>query len=348
LAAAVVRKARGRAAVVLRIARARADQEMRREGASAAERKVVATARSGADALLRREYAVADAALLLGERKSRRHGGALGQMRGKTDRSLSAERADADSLLARRDEFLGLVSHDLRNELTAVSLGVVRIINTAAEGDVDRVIFRVAANVHRVTLRMSRLVDDLVDLVSIDADRFIVIPERQDAARLVSEIVETFGPLAVEKDVSLAVSGRPGPTNGRFDRHRILQALANLVLNAIKFTPAGGHVDVGVAAARNRIHFSVSDTGPGIARDQLEAIFERYAQGAQNRHQGLGLGLYIARHIVEAHQGAIWAESAIGRGSTFHISLPITTDLPRPARRARRGRAHAELRMARA
>jgi signal transduction histidine kinase len=170
--------------------------------------------------------------------------------------------------------------------------------------------------------------------VSIDADRFIIVPERQDAARLVSDVVETFQPLAVEKDIALAVSGRPGPANGRFDRHRIHQALANLVLNAIKFTPAGGHIDVGVATARNRVRFRVSDTGRGIPTDRLEAIFERYTQGPGTQHQGLGLGLYIARHIVEAHQGTIWAESALGRGSTFHITLPITSRLPLRARRA--------------
>jgi signal transduction histidine kinase len=269
-------------------------------------------------------------------------------MRTETDQSLLVERADADLILARRDEFLGLVSHDLRNELSAIGLSIVQIIRNAPEGDRGRMIFRLATNVHRVTLRMGRLLGDLLDVVSIQAGQFTVIRERQDAARVVREIVETLHPLAAAKDISLRFATGDAPRNVSFDRQRILQAIENLVLNALKFTPAGGVITVGLTTEGNRLRFSVKDTGQGIAPDDLDAIFERYAQGAHAQQRGLGLGLYIARHIVEAHDGAIWAESSIGRGSTFFITLPMTDDARRLVRRARPRRSPSDLHPARA
>jgi signal transduction histidine kinase len=195
---------------------------------------------------------------------------------------------------------------------------------------------------------MSRLVGDILDIVSIEAGRFTVIPERQDGARVVDEIVETFEGLAVEKDITLESSRPRAPLpTVCFDRQRILQVLGNLVLNALKFTPAGGRITVGVAIEGNRVRFNVSDTGSGIAPDQLEAIFERYAQGPDAERLGLGLGLYIARHIIESHNGAIWAESSLGRGSTFCFELPMTADLCAPRRRVRQNRPRKAITAAR-
>jgi signal transduction histidine kinase len=325
-AAQVVRRARGRAAQVLRLARKRADQKAASQGTSAAARKLAAAARSRADATLRQEYAHADYSLAL-ERRARavRVEQSLERMRGETDRSLLVERADADTILSRTDEFLGLISHDLRNELTAIGFGIGKIMKDAPEDDAGRAILRAAKNVPRAGLRMGRLVGDILDIVSIEAGRFTVIPERQDGARVVEEIVETFQVLAVDGGIRLEHARPRGALpKVRFDRHRVLQVLGNLLLNALKFTPAGGRITVGAAIEGNRVRFSVSDTGRGIAPDQLEAIFERYAQGPGAEKRGLGLGLYIARHIIEAHGGTIWAKSSIGRGSTFCFSLPMT------------------------
>ena len=120
-------------------------------------------------------------------------------------------------------------------------------------------------------------------------------------------------------------------TIARFDYQRILQVLGNLLTNALRFTPQGGRISVQAERRQgeNRVGetwFSVSDTGPGIAANRLEAIFERYTQGPQADRKGLGLGLYIARRIVEAHGGRIWAESSRA-GSTFKFTLP---DHPNP------------------
>jgi len=109
----------------------------------------------------------------------------------------------------------------------------------------------------------------------------------------------------------------------QLDGGRILQVLANLVSNAIKFTPAGGRVSIRVVADRNDIQFSVSDTGIGIPDQALSAVFERFRQLSKDR-RGLGLGLHISKCIVEAHGGRMWAESVVGVGSTFHFVLPAS------------------------
>jgi signal transduction histidine kinase len=107
-----------------------------------------------------------------------------------------------------------------------------------------------------------------------------------------------------------------------FDADRVLQVLINLIANAIKFTPVGGQIRVVCEHVEDTMRVSVSDTGPGIAPEFLEAIFERYRQAAVADRRGLGLGLYIARKIIEAHHGKIWAQSELGKGTTMTFTLP--------------------------
>ena len=109
-----------------------------------------------------------------------------------------------------------------------------------------------------------------------------------------------------------------------FDHHRILQVLSNLVGNAIKFSEAGGIIELRMASNVDGLEFTVRDSGRGIAADDIEAIFERFSQAGQAGRRGLGLGLYIARCIVEAHAGRIWAVSELGKGSAFHFTIPTT------------------------
>src|SRR5262249_8123461 len=110
------------------------------------------------------------------------------------------------------------------------------------------------------------------------------------------------------------------------DRDRLFQVLTNLIDNAIKFTPEGGTVIVRSAACNNEVRFSVSDTGPGIPESDRDRIFEPYWQATATGHPGAGLGLAIAKQIVEQHGGKIWVESAVGRGSTFVFTIPASTN----------------------
>jgi signal transduction histidine kinase len=154
----------------------------------------------------------------------------------------------------------------------------------------------------------------------IEAGQFTVATAPEDIAALVSDAVETLVPQAEAKALRLTTQ-LPGELPAvACDRDRVLQVIANLVGNAIKFTP---HGDIRVAAVPtdDAVRLSVSDTGPGIPEAQLGRVFDRYWRGDDNHH-GSGLGLFIAKGIVEAHGGRIWVESAPGAGSAFHFTLP--------------------------
>jgi len=193
------------------------------------------------------------------------------------------------------------------------------------------VITREGQRIHRYAARMNRLVGDLLDVVSIEAGRLAVVPQHEDATELLRETVDAFQSAAAAKKISLRTEVKAGTLLARYDHERILQVLANLVGNAIKFTPEGGRLDLFAESTGDEIRFGVRDTGPGIPSDRLLVVFDRYWQRTQGLHGGLGLGLYIARCIVEAHRGRIWAESAPGDGSTFYFTLPAASSRAVPA-----------------
>jgi signal transduction histidine kinase len=264
----------------------------------------------------------------------------LAHERRDTDESLLLERANADELIARRDDFLGMVSHDLRNELGVSALCVSQIL-LGAPDDQDGRIFRLATTIQRSNLRMSRLIGDLLDVVSIEAGKVTLVAEDRDVRRTVDDIVESFAPIAAAKNIALTVRRVEPSMFARFDHQRIQQVIGNLLTNALRHTSEGGHVEVRAERKGDAVRFTVQDDGAGIAADRLETIFHRFSQGKQPDRSGLGLGLYIARHIVEAHGGKIWAESELGRGSTFHFTLPYRRSTPRPRAAARSGQPAA-------
>jgi signal transduction histidine kinase len=173
---------------------------------------------------------------------------------------------------------------------------------------------------------MNRLIGDLVDVASIEAGKILVTPSLQDANALVRESVEAFQPLAPAQGLSLDGATSENPLMARFDHERLLQVVANLLSNAIKFTRPGGRISIRVEPRGQEVHFSVTDTGSGIPKHQLEAVFERFWQARSEDRRGLGLGLYISRCIVEAHGGVSGprvnpARAALSR-SRFRGLLP--------------------------
>jgi signal transduction histidine kinase len=328
--------ARGQTSDVLQTSRQRADAKMRDAGATVTDRARTDEERSREDAALRREYATADD-VTVGEREERARllAALLTGERHETDRSLLLERADADEILAKRDEFLSMVSHDLRNELSAILLHVRQLMRHASDDEAGGKVFRSATSIQRITHRMNRLIGDLLDVASIEVGKFtIVFDDDDDVGRVVDEAVEIFLPIAAAQNISLAAKTLSAPLAARFDHQRILQVLENLLINALKCSPAGTSLEVCVERHGGDLRFSVADQGTGIAADRLKTIFDRYVQGARGDRKGLGLGLYISRRIVEAHGGRIWAESQLGQGSTFYFTLPINplpSPLPSPA-----------------
>jgi signal transduction histidine kinase len=169
---------------------------------------------------------------------------------------------------------------------------------------------------------MNRLIGDLLDVVSMELGKLEMVTTREDATRVLTETVEGFQLAAEARKIKLTTEVAPGRYVATFDHDRILQVLANAVGNALKFTPPGGTITLRLGPDPGGIRFTVRDTGCGIAPDQRDAIFERFSQAAQADRRGLGLGLYIARCIVEAHGGKIWVESELGKGCAVHFTLP--------------------------
>ncbi len=319
LADAVIDKARARADELL--ARARAKTDRSAADAPGAERpSVVARERVREDEAVREERADADETLRA-ERAA--HADLLEDEREKTDEDLSHERDRSDEALQTRDEFMGIVSHDLRNLLNAV-MGFAALIESEAprENQVEHVV-KHAQRIRRSGGRMARLIGDLVDVASIEAGTLAVTREVLDPAPVLMEAVDTFQTRAGASGISLVAEVvAPLPT-AAFDPARVLQVLINLLSNAIKFTAAGGKVVARVERVGDDLRFAVEDTGEGIAADKLEAIFERYLQVTKGDRRGVGLGLFISECIVHGHGGKIWAESVVGVGSRFFFTLPI-------------------------
>jgi signal transduction histidine kinase len=244
-----------------------------------------------------------------------------------TDKDLSSERARSDDALATRDEFLGVVSHDLRNMLNGM-IGFAELIELEARKTHGEPIVSHAQRIQRSAARMDRLVGDLVDIASIEAGRLAVTCVVADPSAVVAEAVDAFHGLAKARAISLVVDVVPPLAPTAFDPARILQVLINLLSNAIKFTPRDGKIAVRVETSGEELRFSVSDTGVGIPANKLESVFERFLQVTLNDRRGLGLGLYISKCIVQGHGGRIWAESTLGEGSTFSFTLPMMAASP--------------------
>jgi len=320
----LVGHARANADTALDAAREHADDQL--EDVQSGEQAVRAVVRERAleDDILLHERRLADARLRH-ERDSLAQTieSLLSEERARTDRYLLNERNRADDELANRDDFLGMVSHDLRNLLNGISLNASILSARAAESQLAPHVIDGTNKIKRYVARMDRLISDLVDVVSIDKGKLSIRPRPCDPAGLVTEVSATFSQLAADKGVTLRVTPDGlSRRNADLDRERVMQVLENLISNAVKFTPAGGEVRVTGETSDEGLLICVADTGCGIPGDLLELIFERFWQAAKNDQRGLGLGLYISRCIVEAHGGKIWAKSTVGKGSDFHFLIP--------------------------
>ncbi|MDF2692461.1 MAG: diguanylate cyclase/phosphodiesterase, partial [Labilithrix sp.] len=221
-----------------------------------------------------------------------------------------------------REDLLAVVSHDLRNPLGAI-LGGASLLLEQVPDDRRLRTRRIVEMVRRSAERMNRLINDLLDRASIESGRFSVEKGSQPGGALVSEAVEMQQTLAAQRSLHLETEL---PKNTFFvlcDRERILQVFSNLIGNAIKFTPINGRIVVRAETRESEAVFSVVDTGPGIATDDLPHVFDRYWQAKETARMGSGLGLSIAKGIIDAHGGRIWAESRVGTGSAFYFTLPL-------------------------
>jgi PAS domain S-box-containing protein len=222
-----------------------------------------------------------------------------------------------------RDEVLGVVSHDLRNPISAISMCARALDESPPDDASER--HELIATIRESAAWTNRLIQDLLDVTSIEQGHLSLERRPTEAAQLVLQARHMFEMEAEQHGIALR---QDVPTNLPLvdaDGTRVVQVLGNLVRNAIKFTPRGGSVVLGVTPEDGHVVFFVRDTGAGIPYDAQARVFDRYWQSSNGaRSRGTGLGLSIARGIVDAHGGRIWLDSTPGQGTTFFFSLPST------------------------
>ena len=327
---AVISKARARADDLLAAGRAKVDRQSAIQPAgpaSAAGRR--STERGLADKVLRKERAAADE-ILRAERAE--DASVLASERDITDEDLSRERSRSDDAVATRDEFLGIVGHELRNMLTSV-VGFAALIVKAESGAEEQRGEQVLAHARRIQrsgARMNRLIGDLLDVASIEAGVLAVKRQLADPSHVVTEAVDTFQTQAAASGVSLVSEVMAVPPAVEFDTARILQVLANLVGQRDQVHASRWDVSRSTSKAPARsCALPCGTRGWGSPQNTWTPSSSASARSNRDDRRGVGLGLYISKCIVQGHGGRIWAESGPGQGSTFWFTLPVSP--PRPS-----------------
>ena len=219
-----------------------------------------------------------------------------------------------------RDEVLATVSHDLRGPLNAIAMAAEVIGSAPAQA-------RPVAAIRRASEQMTRLIQDLLDMASIESGHLAIEPTARRVGTIVDEALDAVRRVACAKDVEVRGDDRADDATVLCDPDRMLQVLANILGNALKFTPAGGRITVVTERVEERfVRFAIADTGPGIATSELALVFDRFWQAKATARAGTGLGLAICKGIVEQHGGAIGVESQPGHGTTFWFTLPRVAD----------------------
>ncbi|HKG90931.1 MAG TPA: ATP-binding protein [Gemmatimonadaceae bacterium] len=238
-------------------------------------------------------------------------------------RGYDAERGarrEAEMRAQARADVLGIVAHDLRNPLNLISSSSTLLLE---QDDLPPAQRRKMLEINQRAVRqMNRLIADLLDATRLQAGRLTLDVAELDARTLVRETDETLRPTAAERRVELRSEPPEQECAIRADEGRLLQVLGNLVGNALKFTPPGGHVTLSARPNGSEVVFSVVDDGPGIPLEHQPRLFDGFWQGRDGDRRGVGLGLTITKGIVEAHGGRIWLESTVGVGSTFSFAIP--------------------------
>jgi signal transduction histidine kinase len=235
------------------------------------------------------------------------------------------KRRDAEVLARTREDVLGVVAHDLRNPLNLIGMSNQLLKDDDMPVANRQRLLDVTA---RAVTQMNRLIGDLLDTLRLQAGRLSLDFETVSVDDIVQQAEETFRPAAVERGIDLQTQAPKDHAVVFADPVRVSQIVGNLVGNALKFTPSHGCVALRVLPEGEVVVFQVVDNGPGIPPDDIERLFDKFWQARQSDRRGAGLGLAIAKGLVEAHGGKLWVESTIGKGSTFSFTLPAANASP--------------------
>jgi signal transduction histidine kinase len=241
-----------------------------------------------------------------------------------------ADAATSDATNRAKDEFLSIAAHELRTPLTSIkghAQMLVRQGRTALSGgaaDWERAV-RHAASIDRQSSRLTRLIEQLLEVTGAESKLIDLRRESVDLVQLAEQVAEQFRPIAPIHPI--AIQAPDGPVIASVDRPRFEQVLYNLIDNALKYSPEGGPIDVRVSRSGGEAICAVSDRGVGVAADEHSRLFDRFYRATNvvgTSISGLGVGLYITRAIVLRHGGRIWIDSQPDRGSTFYVAVPIS------------------------
>jgi signal transduction histidine kinase len=219
-----------------------------------------------------------------------------------------------------QNEFIGIISHELKTPITAVLSGV-EIIRSHGTNKFDEKQSKLLDIIGKSGQEMLLLTNDLLDISKIESGKIEIYPEHIPLAKLTEEVLQSLKPEAEKKNIKIAAMINESVTTIYADPARLEQIMFNLLDNAIKYTDRNGSVSVAATSSNNHIIIEVKDTGVGIKKDRLSHIFSRFTIHAPG-YKGTGLGLYIAKSLVEAHKGKLEVESELGKGSIFRIFFP--------------------------
>lgn len=228
---------------------------------------------------------------------------------------------ESQKAITDREEILAVVSHDLKSPLTTIKL-IGETLQLLPSPD-KRTCDALAIKIQKSAGQMQVLIGDLLDFAKIQSGTFSVNKSAENLADALREITESLQAQAAANQQTLITDFADNLPKVNIDTPRIVQVVSNLLSNALKFTPVDGTIKISASARDSDVIVSVSDTGPGIAAENLDKIFDRFWQVESAKHKGSGLGLSIAKGIVQAHGGKIWAESELRQGTIFHFTLPI-------------------------
>jgi signal transduction histidine kinase len=245
----------------------------------------------------------------------------FGNLVSKAYRQEQSALETARAALGVRDELLAIVAHDLRNPLGAITMRAA-MLREQATTDKGR---QQAETIENIAMRMGQQIRTMLDISAIEAGRFSVMASRCEVDDLVRETIELFEPVARSKQIYLSNQTEATGLVVHAERERIAQVLSNLLANALKFTPPGGHVTITVYRRSGEARVGVLDTGHGISPENQLHVFDRFWRDETSGKKSSGLGLFIAKGIVEAHGGRIWVESEPGHGARFYFTLPLET-----------------------
>jgi len=222
-----------------------------------------------------------------------------------------------------REEVLAVVSHDLKNPVMVIGL-VAKMLRQSGELETAQVA-EFSNRIERAADKMLQLISEISDTSKMENGTFSVVPQAETLKHLILPAIDGMKPLAEAKQQTIECHIESNLPEVAADGPRVAQVLSNLVSNAIKFSHQGGKIVVSAREQDSSIVVCVSDDGPGIPRENLSKVFDRYWQSEETKRAGVGLGLAIAKGIVEAHGGKIWVDSELGKGSSFFFSLPLAT-----------------------